>query len=177
MKKAYVVEKSYNCLILKIVVPVIITKLTVEFDTNNQLSDSFSIRLCSKKRYSFVKNNIINRAETIDKYGLRDFNYKAGNLLLSPKINIGEPYDESNVFNYQNNVDEILDKYKNGVTYVDAEWIGDYDLSLGDNFSAKSQYDDDGIEEIYECMSSEITYDTRFKQKLKGREVVEIASN
>jgi len=98
-------------------------------------------------------------------------------LLLSPKINIGEPYDESNVFNYQNNVDEILDKYKNGVTYVDAEWIGDYDLSLGDNFSAKSQYDDDGIEEIYECMSSEITYDTRFKQKLKGREVVEIASN
>lgn len=152
-------------------------KLTVEFDTNNQLSDSFSIRLCSKKRYSFVKNNIINRAETIDKYGLRDFNYKAENLLLSPKINIGEPYDESKVFNYQNKVGKILNKYKNGVTFVDAEWIGDYNLTLGSNFFAKSQYDDDGIEEIYECMSSEITYDTRFKQKLKGREVVEIASN
>lgn len=97
--------------------------------------------------------------------------------MLSPKINIGEPYDESKVFNYQNKVGKILNKYKNGVTFVDAEWIGDYNLTLGSNFFAKSQYDDDGIEEIYECMSSEITYDTRFKQKLKGREVVEIASN
>lgn len=94
--------------------------------------------------------------------------------MLSPKINIGEPYDESNVFNYQNNVDKILDKYKNGVTFVDAEWTGDYNLSLDSNFQAKSQYDEDGIEEVYECISSEITYDSRFKQKIKGREALEI---
>ncbi len=65
---------------------------------------------------------------------------------------------------------KILEKYKFGVTFVDAEWTGDYDLSLDSNFQAKSQYDEDGIEEVYECISSEITYDSRFKQKIKGRE-------
>jgi len=93
------------------------------------------------------------------------------NLLSASSNNSLQLLDSSQI------ASKILEKYKFGVTFVDAEWIGDYNLTLGSNFSAKSQYDDDGIEEIYECMSSEITYDTRFKQKLKGREVVEIASN
>lgn len=69
---------------------------------------------------------------------------------------------------------KILNKYKLGVTFVDAEWTGDYNLTLDADFCAKSQYDEDGIEEIYECISSEISYDTRFKQKVKGRESFEI---
>lgn len=93
------------------------------------------------------------------------------NLLSASSNNSLQLFDCTQMAN------KILEKYKFGVTFVDAEWIGDYNLTLGSNFSAKSQHDDDGIEEIYECMSSEITYDTRFKQKLKGREVVEIASN
>jgi len=47
-------------------------------------------------------------------------------------------------------------------------------LTRDSNFCAKSQYDEDSIEEVYECISSEITYDTRFKQKIKGRESFEI---
>ncbi len=43
---------------------------------------------------------------------------------------------------------KILEKYKFGVTFVDAEWTGDYDLSLDTIFQAKSQYDEDGIEEV-----------------------------
>ncbi len=130
----------------------------------------------------YVKKNNIEQAETIDKFGLREFAYKAGNLLLNPQNQICKSLLNNSANNFQlfdctQMGQKILNKYKFGVTFVDAEWTGDYDLSLDSNFQAKSQYDEDGIEEIYECVSSEITYDTRFKQKLKGREVVEIASN
>ncbi len=91
------------------------------------------------------------------------------NLLSASSNNSLQLLDSSQI------ASKILNKYKNGVTFVDAEWIGDYNLTLDSNFSAKSQYDDDGIEEIYECMSSEITYDAKFRQKTKGREVAEIS--
>lgn len=75
----------------------------------------------------------------------------------------------------KNNIEqaETID-YKFGVTFVDAEWTGDYDLSLDTIFQAKSRYDEDGIEEVYECISSEISYNSRFKQKIKGKESFEI---
>lgn len=90
------------------------------------------------------------------------------NLLSTSSNNSLQLFDCSQI------ASKILEKYKFGVTFVDAEWTGDYNLSLDSNFRAKSQYDEDGIEEIYECVSSEITYDTRFKQKIKGRESFEI---
>ena len=48
-------------------------------------------------------------------------------------------------------------------------------MSLGTQFCGKSQYDEDGIEEIYECISSEIKYGSGFRQKIKGRECCEIS--
>ncbi len=78
------------------------------------------------------------------------------------------------MFNFAEISNKILQKYKYGVTFVDAEWTGDYNLTLDSNFCAKSQYDEDGLEEVYECISSEISYDSRFKQKVKGRESQEI---
>ena len=127
----------------------------------------------------YVKKNNIEQAETIDKFGLREFTYKAGNLLLNPQNqilkNLLNNFNSSlKMFDCTQMGQKILEKYKLGVTFVDAEWTGDYDLSLDTMFQAKSQYDDDGVEEVYECISSEITYDTRFKQKIKGRESFEI---
>lgn len=114
---------------------------------------------------------------------MREFAYKAGNLLLNSKNQICKNLLSASSNNSLQLLDcsqiasKILEKNKFGVTFVDAEWTGDYDLSLDSNFQAKSQYDEDGIEEEYECISSEITYDNRFKQRIKGREVIEITSN
>lgn len=135
---------------------------------------NIKVRFIFGHAYSLVKNNLSKQADTIDKFGLRQFDYKAGNLLLNPKINIGGAREEDKVFNYEEMVEGILQKYKLGVTYMDAEWTGDYNLTLGSDFLSISQYDEDGIEEVYECISSEITYDTRFKQTIKGREITEI---
>ncbi len=90
------------------------------------------------------------------------------NLLSASSNNSLQLLDSSQI------ASKILEKYKFGVTFVDAEWVGDYNLTLDTNFRAKSQYDEDGIEEVYECISSEISYDSRFKQKIKGRESQEI---
>ena len=38
-------------------------------------------------------------------------------------------------------------------------------------------YDEDGVEEVYECTSSEISYNTKFRQKITGREVAELKLN
>ena len=65
----------------------------------------------------------------------------------------------------------ILDKYSKGIGYVETEWIGNAELQVGDEFMAKSMYDD---YKIYEVMSSEITINQRgFRQTIKGREVLE----
>ncbi len=111
---------------------------------------------------------------------MREFAYKAGNLLLNPKNQISKNLLSASSNNSLQLLDcsqiasKILEKYKFGVTFVDAEWVGDYNLTLDTKFQTKSQYDEDGIEEVYECISSEITYDSRFKQKIKGRESQEI---
>ncbi len=111
---------------------------------------------------------------------MREFAYKAGNLLLNPQNQICKDLLSNSLNNSLQLFDctqmgnKILEKYKLGVTFIDAEWTGDYNLTLDADFCAKSQYDEDGIEEIYECVSSEISYDTRFKQKIKGRESFEI---
>lgn len=105
---------------------------------------------------------------------MREFVYKAGNLLLNPQNQILKNLvsDKSlQMFDCTQMGQKILNKYKLGVTFVDAEWTGDYNLSLDSNFLAKSQYDEDSIEEVYECISSEISYSSRFKQKIKGREI------
>jgi len=78
-------------------------------------------------------------------------------------------------------VRKILDKYKNGVTYVDAEWKGDPDLTLNNTieaplknkFTAKSQYDDAEMTEVYECLSNEFKFSGNFRQRTKGRELWE----
>ena len=78
-------------------------------------------------------------------------------------------------------VKKILDKYKNGVTYVDAEWKGDPDLTLNNTieaplknkFTAKSQYDDAEMTEVYECLSNEFKFSGNFRQRTKGRELWE----
>ncbi len=128
------------------------------------------VSVVSNNQFELKKNTVTKNEETIEKFGLRKFDYKAGNLLLAGAAN-------NQVFNYQTIVDGILNKYKNGVTFVNAEWSGDYDLTLGNNFSAKSMYDEDGIEEVYECTSSEISYNTKFRQKITGREVAELKLN
>ncbi len=135
------------------------------------------VKLLFNRVYSLVKNTAIEQEDTIDKFGLREFNYKAGNLLLNPENAICESFVNGtllSMFNFAEISNKILQKYKYGVTFVDAEWTGDYNLTLDSNFCAKSQYDEDGLEEVYECISSEISYDSRFKQKVKGRESQEI---
>lgn len=168
-----IINSSFDCLTLKVNAPLNITKLDVTFKYDNI--------------YSLVKKNNIEQAETIDKFGLREFSFKVGNLLLNPENQIfknslndlnnkrkAENKGSLELFDCTQMGQKIINKYKLGVTFVDAEWTGDYNLTLDSDFCAKSQYDEDGIEEIYECISSEITYDTRFKQKIKGRESLEI---
>lgn len=145
-------------------------RLQLEFTVSGTFTGKLQIYLNSNKVYNLVKQEVVKNEETIEKFGLRKFDYKAGNLLLAGAAN-------NQVFNYQTIVDGILNKYKNGVTFVNAEWSGDYDLTLGNNFSAKSMYDEDGIEEVYECTSSEISYNTKFRQKITGREVAELKLN
>ena len=145
-------------------------RLQLEFTVSGTFTGKLQIYLNSNKVYNLVKQEVVKNEETIEKFGLRKFDYKAGNLLLAGAAN-------NQVFNYQTIVDGILNKNKNGVTFVNAEWSGDYDLTLGNNFSAKSMYDEDGIEEVYECTSSEISYNTKFRQKITGREVAELKLN
>ncbi len=145
-------------------------RLQLEFTVSGTFTGKLQIYLNSNKVYNLVKQEVVKNEETIEKFGLRKFDYKAGNLLLAGAAN-------NQVFNYQTIVDGILNKYKNGVTFVNAEWSGDYDLTLGNNFSAKSMYDEDGVEEVYECTSSEISYNTKFRQKITGREVAELKLN
>ncbi len=145
-------------------------RLQLEFTISETITDKIKVILRTNNLFELVKQEVVKNEETIEKFGLRKFDYKAGNLLLAGAAN-------NQVFNYQTIVDGILNKYKNGVTFVNAEWSGDYDLTLGNNFSAKSMYDEDGIEEVYECTSSEISYNTKFRQKITGREVAELKLN
>lgn len=142
--------------------------LSLRKDSDRDYSDkNILVEFTSSKQYKLVKSNYIKTENSVDKFGIRQFDYKAGNLLLNYEY-------VNNIFDFKAIVNGILNKYKNGVTYVDAEWTGDYNLTLDADFCAKSQYDEDGIEEVYECISSEISYDSRFKQKVKGRESQEI---
>ncbi len=149
---------------------------TIQF-THEEIPNSLKINIDYTNYYKLVKRNNIEQEDTIDKFGLREFNYKAGNLLLNPENEICKSFlngTSLSMFNFAEISKKILQKYKYGVTFVDAEWTGDYSLTLDSNFCAKSQYDEDGLEEVYECISSEISYDSRFKQKVKGRESQEI---
>ncbi len=173
--------KSYNILSCSY------DKIELQVDLQSNITE-ITVGLNFNSSFSLVKNSFTSQSNTIEKFGLREFNYKAENLIFDVNdyfcklwLNALNEYLASvgqkpvELFDYRQISKKILEKYELGVTYVDAEWTGDYDLSLGTQFCGKSQYDEDGIEEIYECISSEIKYGSGFRQKIKGRECCEIS--
>ena len=64
---------------------------------------------------------------------------------------------------------EILTKYKNGVTYIDSEWKGDTDLELGDVFFGKSLHEKTQFGTEFECQSNEIKFDSALRERTKGK--------
>ena len=66
--------------------------------------------------------------------------------------------------------DNILDKYCQGVQFVETTWKGDPDLRLGDKFLAKGLHEKDA--RLYECLSNEFSLSSSgFRQATKGRAV------
>ena len=68
--------------------------------------------------------------------------------------------------------ENILQKYKNGINFVDTEWKGDVGLNLGSAFNARSiheEYDENDPQQIFECLSNEMTLKNGFRQRTKGK--------
>ena len=63
--------------------------------------------------------------------------------------------------------ENIINKYKNGVPYVDAVWRGDGNLSLNKTFKGKSKYESNYKK--YACVSNEYTIDNGLRVRTKGR--------
>lgn len=61
----------------------------------------------------------------------------------------------------------ILDKYENGVEFIDTTWKGDGALELGGMFTAQSQHQ--LVRQEFETLSNEITLADNFRQITKGR--------
>jgi hypothetical protein len=65
-------------------------------------------------------------------------------------------------------VSNILAKYKRGLQFVEARWIGDDRLKLNDGFKGKSRYDND-IYTNFVAVANEITIDNGFREITKGK--------
>ena len=65
----------------------------------------------------------------------------------------------------------ILDKYHNGVAFVDTQWKGNLELGLKDLFLAKSMFESEHF--LYECLSNDIRLDNGFRLTTKGRAITE----
>ena len=137
--------------------------------------------------YKTVKKTFsADNAKSIKINGLCEYNRKAFCLGYYPVIEDGEIKKDENdaeriVYETHDCGNEfakkILDKYKDGVTYLDAEWKGDIDLGLDSKFTAKSRYDDANMTEVYECLSNEFKFSDKFRQKTTGRELWEGRKN
>ena len=63
--------------------------------------------------------------------------------------------------------EKILNKYQDGVAFVDTEWKGNAELQLNDRFVGQSILEEEG--QVYECLSNEISLSNGFRQTTKGR--------
>jgi len=125
-----------------------------------QINENLQINNYKKEKREFSNS----KEESISVNGLFNYDYKA---MLFATAAIGIPSDINAV------TTKILKKYQNGITYIDTEWKGDTTLGLNAEFTAKSQYDDIEMTEVYECLSNEFKFSNNFRQKTKGREIWE----
>jgi len=100
-----------------------------------------------------------NYPDSIAKNGLHEYTYKA-NMFVTNDASKKPEFLVSVAKN-------IIDKYKNGVTFVDTTWKGDAGLGLSDMFKARSMHEPKVS--VYETLSNEMVLSNGFRQTTKGR--------
>ena len=101
--------------------------------------------------------------ESIAGYGVHEFAYKTQAVLFEDTL-------ADTLLEVKSRARDLLNKYACGVPYMETQWVGDGALKLGDVFIGESPYGDK-TQTPYECLSNELTFDTAFRQKTKGRAV------
>jgi len=124
----------------------------------------------SQRRFRKVKASFtLENTQSIRIHGVKEFTYDA-TLMVAPRENTA-PHAIRTMAQF------ILDKYGEGLSFVDAEWKGDVNLELSDNFEARSIHDKDSKRKIYECLSNEMSLGRNFRQVTKGRTRVNNSNN
>ena len=115
-------------------------------------------KICAK--YEIVREN----AKSIRNYGVQEYAHDS-TMLIDEKLAVEI-------------ADKIIEKYRDGLSYINAEWKGNAELEPGEIFTSfdlrekqKAAIENrDPVKTLYECLSNEVKFDGGYKQTTKARQ-------
>jgi|GEM_PF-881192 len=133
------------------------------FGTRRQLNTTSSGSLLNKSYQKIKASFVLRNKASIDMHGLHEYNYDATLFATAQTSRVPSVISAM--------AQLILDKYSDGVNFVETEWKGDAELKLDNIFYAESIHErEQGIRTPkYECLSNELTLEGGFRQATKGR--------